>query len=106
MTAEIATFLVPRNMRDLGFKDDNYIATFIDLVSHAATSFDINSENEFYYLIGEPQGVTISSEFGVYDLSDSGINKQQHIHQGNITIKNNTKRVMQVKFLQVILKQQ
>jgi|SRR5665213_1220020 len=105
MTTDIALFMIPRDMRDLGFKDDNYIADFVDYCSHAATSVELNAENEFYYLIGEPQGVTISSQFGVFDLSDTGINKQQHIHQGKITIRNNTKKVMQVKFLQVILKQ-
>jgi hypothetical protein len=104
MKAEIATFLIPRDMRELGYEEQNYIATYMDYVCKASMSIRIKGDNEFFYLIGEPQGISISSAFGIYDLSDTGINKQQHIHQGKIIIQNNTSQSVFIKFIHVIPK--
>jgi len=105
MNADIATYLIPRDLHKLGYDENNYITGFIDFAVQGGTTVHAKAENEFYYLIDQPVNVTISSEFGVYDLSDKGINKQQHIHQGKITITNNDVNVISVQFIQVILKQ-
>lgn len=104
MTPEIATFLIPRNMREMGYEEKDYIAKYDDVVCKASASIAIKGEAEFFYLIGEPLGITISSAFGVYDLGDTGINKQQHVHQGKIILQNNTLQTMQIKFIHVIPK--
>jgi len=104
MTPEIATFLIPRNMRELGHEEKDYIAKYDDYVCVPSATIVIKANTEFFYLIGEPQGVSISSAFGVYDLNDIGINKQQHIHQGKIILQNNTLQTQQIKFIHVIPK--
>lgn len=105
MTSDIALFIIPRDMRDKGYKVNGYIADFRDYAIKGAAVLTIKADNEYFYLIGQAKGVTISSDFGVYDLSDTGINEMQHKHQGTITITNNTKAIVYLTFIQVIVKQ-
>ncbi len=104
MKPEIATFLIPRDMRELGYEEKEYIVKYDDYICPGTATIKIKEDNEFFYLIGEPQGINISSAFGVYDLNDTGINKQQHVHQGKIIIQNTNAQAVQIKFIHVIPK--
>jgi hypothetical protein len=105
MTPDIALFLIPRDMRALGYMRDMYITNFRHYVIKGGIALTIKADNEFFYLVRHAIGVTITSDFGVFDLKDSGINELQHKHQGTITIRNYTKRPVRIKFIQVIIKQ-
>ena len=105
MTPEVALFIIPRDMRDKGYSENDYIADFRHYVVHRANTLVIKADNEYFYLIRHAIGVSISSDFGVFDLNDAGINELQHKHQGTITIKNYSKKTVRLKFIQVILKQ-
>ncbi|MEO8760130.1 MAG: hypothetical protein ABI388_03390 [Bacteroidia bacterium] len=105
MTSTLAVFIIPRDMRAKGYEENAYVADFRDLVIKGADTLTIKADNEYFYLIGRAAGVTISSDFGVYDLNDTGINEMQHKHQGTITIINNTKGRVYLTFMQVIVKQ-
>jgi hypothetical protein len=105
MTPDIALFIIPRDMRAKGYAEDDYIADFRHYVVKGGTTLTIKGDNEYFYLVRHAIGVTITSDFGVFDLNDTGINELQHKHQGTITIKNYTKRTVRIKFIQVIVKQ-
>lgn len=105
MTPDIALFIIPRDMRALGYMRDMYITNFRHYVIKGGATLNIKADNEFFYLVRHALGVNITSDFGVFDFNDTGINELQHKHQGNITIKNYTKKPVRLKFIQVILKQ-
>ncbi len=105
MTPDIALFIIPRDMRAKGYDKDGYITDFRHYVVKSGATLIIKADNEYFYLVRHAIGVSISSDFGVFDLNDTGINELQHKHQGTITIKNYVKRTVRLKFIQVIIKQ-
>ena len=105
MTPETAHFLIPRDMHEKGYGKYDYIINFKHYVIRSAATLIVKADNEYFYLIRYAIGVSISSDFGDFDLNDAGINELQHKHQGTITIKNYSKKTLRIKFMQVILKQ-
>lgn len=59
-----------------------------------------------FLLVQAGNDLKVKSEFGVYDLFDTGINEQQYEHQGKITITNTSKILKHIKFIQVIPRHQ
>jgi hypothetical protein len=105
MTPVIATYLIPRDMREKGYAEEDYITDHMDYVVKGRSTLTINGDNEYFYLISSAVGLTITSDFGVYDLKNTRINRLQHKYQGRVTIKNYTKKTIRIEFMQVIVKQ-
>jgi hypothetical protein len=103
MTIDFALDHIPRRMRDLGFNDE-YFTDFKHYVLYAKETRKIEGFNEFFFLIDEPDNVSVASEFGVFDLSLQNVNEMKHEHQGLITITNYRSSVNHIRFIQVIPK--
>lgn len=103
MTIALALEYIPRRMQELGFGKEYYIR-FRHLVLQANEHLDIESYNQFYILVDEPDMINITSEFGIFDLSMGKTNEQLYEHQGYISIQNYSASANHVRFIQVIPK--
>lgn len=102
MTVQFAIDYIPRRMKFLGV-GSNYYTDVAHLVLQPNETREINAHNQFYILVHEATDVSISSDNGVYDLSDPNINQVIYEHRGNITITNYSQGLAHVQFIQVIL---
>ncbi len=64
----------------------------------------IDAYNEYFFLTSADLEISVSSEFGSYDLNDDTINEQLYEHQGKIILTNKSKNLKHVQFIQVIPK--
>ena len=58
-----------------------------------------------WFLIGADDGITISSDLGEYDYSNSNLSENIHEHADAIVLRNTADERRKVKFIQVILLQ-
>jgi hypothetical protein len=116
MKTELALAAIPRRMNELGY-GDNYILHHRHLRIPASKEIKINAANEVYFLVeedtitfssakydGADAIIRVTSDSGVYDLSEKKADEMQHEHTGGIVVKNLTKIDLFVKFIQVIPK--
>ena len=92
-------------MQELGV-NNNYLLKFRHLVIQPNDIVIVDAYNEYFLLVQAGNDLKVKSEFGVYDLFDTGINEQQYEHQGKITITNTSKILKHIKFIQVIQRHQ
>lgn len=103
MTIALALEYIPRRMEELGHGREYHIR-FRHLVLQPSELMTLEAYNEFYMLIDEPDGISITSDFGFFDLSFFATNEQQYEHQGYISVQNYSKSANHVRFIQVIPK--
>ena len=103
MTTNFAIEYIPRRMQELGV-NNNYLLKFRHFVIQPNDKLIVDAYNQYFLLVQAGNDLIVSSEFGVFDLFDTGINEQQYEHQGKITITNNSKISKHIKFIQVIPK--
>lgn len=103
MTVAVALEFIPRRMTELGF-EDNYSIAFRHFVLKEKETIEVDAYNQLFILIEDTQTMTISSEFGVYDLVNLDTNEQMYEHNGLVTITNNANTKGSLKFIQVIPK--
>jgi hypothetical protein len=105
MTTNFALEYIPRRMQELGIPN-NYLLKFRHFVIQPNDKVVVDAYNQYFLLVQAGNDLIVSSEFGVYDLYDSGINEQQYEHQGKIIITNNSKILKHIKFIQIIPRNQ
>ncbi len=101
MLIQFALDYIPRRMKELGF-ENNYITRWRHFQMEGTGTLHIDADNEFFLLIDPDVNVEVKSKFGVYDMSDIGINEMQYEHRGKIDIINNNNTVTMVLFIQII----
>ena len=85
MTETLAFELAARRMRDRGIGTE-YYTCFEHFVLQPNTTMEIEAYNQLFILLDDVSDVSITSDFGFYDLSDSTANELNHEHQGSIFI--------------------
>lgn len=101
MYLSFALDYIPRRMRELGF-GENYAIRYRQIYIADSDTIKIEGENQLWIFI-EPEGVLkIESQRGVYDMTDTAINIQQHEHAGKFTVTNNSGRAVHALFIQAI----
>jgi hypothetical protein len=101
MTVEFALDNIRRRMKELGY-GDSYITRWKHIQLEGSASQNIDSYNEYHFLINPSVNVSVRSKLGVFDLGDTKINQMQYEHRGKITIANKTSDSQMVLFIQVI----
>ncbi len=103
MTVNLALEYIPRRMGELGF-GNNYVLRFRHLVLQANETLSLDAQNQFFILVEEADGISVESPGGMFDLSSTVTNEMQYEHQGKITVRNQTVRIIHARFIQVIPK--
>ncbi|HXU26798.1 MAG TPA: hypothetical protein VN698_06165 [Bacteroidia bacterium] len=101
MQLEFALDYIPRRMKEMGY-EDNYIVRWRHFQMDKTSTYHIDADNEYYLLIDPDANVSVRSKFGVYDMTDAGIDEMQYEHRGKIDITNNNNTTTMILFLQII----
>jgi hypothetical protein len=104
MNVEIALEFIRRRMKELQISD--YALRMRHFVIPPQGKAEVDAWNEFFVLVKETCDVSVSSDFGIYDLSAEHANEMQYEHQGFIQMVNHSEATTaHIEFLQVIPKQ-
>ncbi|MDQ3073035.1 MAG: hypothetical protein M3Q97_07225 [Bacteroidota bacterium] len=103
MSEEFILDFIPARIRAMGYT--HYHLRYRDIVLPAGGKREIEAYNDLYFLIGDPEGLSIDSDYGLYDSTASNGTGTEHTHQhrGLITIFNQESISKKVKFIQVII---
>ncbi len=103
MTIALAIEYIPRRMNDLGI-GNNYYLRFRHFVLQPSETLELDGHNQFFLLVDDNSDLSISSDFGFYDITYPNTNEQVYEHQGHITITNYSPTHNHVRFIQIIPK--
>lgn len=74
-----------------------------DFIVEAGATVTIPAYNEMFFIIDEPPGLVVDSDYGMYDSTDDPIPESIHIHRGEIKITNPGSTKRRIKFIQAII---
>ena len=101
MTEQFILQFAPLRMRQQGYT--KYHIRHRDFVIDAGTTIVIPAYNEMFFIIDEPPGLIVDSDYGMYDSTDDPISESTHIHRGEIKITNPGLEKRRIKFIQAII---
>ncbi len=101
MTEQFILQYVPQRVTQLGFS--KYHLRYRDLVIEENSVQVIAAYNELYFIIDDPPGLVVESDYGLYDSTDDPISDSVHQHRGEITIRNPGIGKRRIKFIQIII---
>jgi hypothetical protein len=88
-------------MQELGH--DKYTMRLRHFVLRPNETVQIEAWQEYYVMTAEACDASISSDFGLFDMSADYASEMQYEHQGLITVKNNSdSAAVHIRFIQVI----
>jgi hypothetical protein len=101
MTEQFILQYVPLRIQQLGYS--NYHLRPRDLIIEAGGKVELPAYNELFFIVGEPPGVIVESDYGVYDSTDDPVLESIHVHKGEIKISNPGIEKRRIKLIQVII---
>lgn len=101
MTIDLALEYIPRRMKDIGV-GSNYFLRYRHIVLQPLETIELDADNQYFIQIEELADISIRSEFGSYDLTDTAMNEQLYEHTGKITLYNYSAQIKHLRFIQVI----
>lgn len=101
MSEQFILQFIPKRVKQLGYT--NYHLRYRDLVVDGNKSIRIPAYNELYFIVDDPSGLVVESDYGLYDSSDDPIEESVHQHRGEITITNSKSVKRRIKFIQLII---
>lgn len=81
---------------------ESYVSQYREVTVPANGTREIAAYNEAYILIGDAEGLKISSDYGEYNQGNFAADEHRHEHGDQIVITNYTSRTQNVKFMQII----
>ncbi|MCR9171918.1 MAG: hypothetical protein NXI10_05470 [bacterium] len=102
MTEGAAYKIGEKMMNERGLCEKDFIVRYRHLVLDINEIRVLEAENQLFILIDYNYAVKIKSKAGVYDQADLGIDEQQHVHRGRISLINTIARRSEIRFLQLI----
>lgn len=101
MNPLIAFEYAQRKLKELNV-NGNYALDFRHLAVQDKKTIIINADNQFYYLVdGYATTFRITSDTGVYDLTDTKLSEVKHEHTGQISIQNRVSPILHLQFIVV-----
>lgn len=101
MTEQFILGYVPQRVKELGY--NKYTLRYRDLVLEGNSKIDLMAYNELYFIIDQPLGVVVESDYGLFDSSDTMLEDNVHQHRGEILIGNPGTVKRRIKLIQVII---
>ena len=74
-----------------------------DFTIEAGSTITIPAYNELFFIVDDPPGLVIDSDYGMYDSTDDPIPESIHVHRGEIKIVNPGIAKRRIKFIQAII---
>jgi hypothetical protein len=101
MTEQFILEYAAVRVKQLGYS--KYHLRYRDLVVEANHIQVISAYNELYFIIDDPPGLVVESDYGLYDSTDDPIPDSVHQHRGEISIHNPGTGKRRIKFIQIII---
>lgn len=101
MSEQFILSYLPQRLKELEFR--NYHLRYRDLSIEAEESITIEAYNDLFFIVDEPPGVIVQSDYGVYDSVSVVLTENVHQHRGEILITNPGEIDKRIKFIQVII---
>jgi hypothetical protein len=101
MTEQFIIQYAPIRIKQLGYS--KYHLRPRDLIIAAGESVKIPAYNELFFIVDEPPGLVVESDYGMYDSTDNQIPESIHVHKGEIKISNPGIEKRRIKFIQAII---
>jgi hypothetical protein len=103
MTEATALAYIPARMEELGH--NRYILRLRHFLLGPKKKLKIHGDGQLFLLIEPDCMISVGSDSGVFDLTQTNINELSYEHQGSIRIRNYSAVPQSVKFIQVIPKE-
>jgi hypothetical protein len=100
MSEEFILRYAEQRVKERGY--DKFLMRYHDLLIQGEEIKEINAFNEIYFLITADEGISIRSDYGEYDYSNSSLSENVHEHADQIRITNHTSSAKRTRFIQVI----
>ena len=91
----------PLRLKQQGYS--KYHLRHRDFIVEAGSNVTIPAYNEMFFIIDEPSGLVVDSDYGMFDSTDNPIPESIHIHRGEIKISNPGDAKRRIKFIQAII---
>ncbi|MEX1239456.1 MAG: hypothetical protein WEB30_07055 [Cyclobacteriaceae bacterium] len=101
MTEQFILEYTPQRIKQLRYS--KYHLRYRDLVIEGNSSRVISAYNELYFIVDDPPGVIVESDYGLFDSTDNPIPESVHQHRGEIMITNPGADKRRIKFIQIII---
>ena len=101
MTEQFILQYAPERVKQLGFV--SYHLKYHDFVLQGNSSQTLQAYNELYFIVEDPKGIIIESDYGFYDSTDNPLDESIHQHRGEIVISNPGTEKRRIKLIQLII---
>src|SRR5688572_7065986 len=101
MTEQFILQYAPIRLKQLGYA--KYHLRHRDFIIEAGSAIKIPAYNELFFIVDEPPGLVVDSDYGMYDSTADPIPESIHLHRGEIKISNPGMEKRRIKFIQVII---
>jgi len=101
MTEQFILQYAPLRLRQLEYS--KYHIRHRHFIIEAGESMTIPAYNELFFIVDDPPGLVIDSDYGVYDSTENPTPESIHVHRGEIKVTNPGEGKRRIKFIQVII---
>lgn len=102
MSEQMILELIPRRMKQLEYR--TWDVRYRDLMLKAGTNLHLDAFNQLWFIIDDPQGLKVESDYGLYDTASGDfVFENSHMHKGQLVITNPETVARKIKFIQVTI---
>jgi len=101
MTEQFILDFAPLRLKQQGYS--RFHLRHRDFIVEAGATITIPAYNEMFFIVDEPPGLVVDSDYGMFDSTDDLIPECIHIHRGEIKITNPGDTKRRIKFIQAII---
>lgn len=101
MTEQFILQYAPIRIKQLGYS--KYHVRPRDFILSPGEVVLLSAYNELFFIVDEPPGVVVESDYGIYDATDSPVLESVHVHRGELKINNPDTEKRRIKFIQIII---
>ena len=101
MSEQFILEYAPKRVRQLGF--ERYHLRYRDLLIEANATINLAAYNELFFIVDDPPGLMMESDYGIYDATDTPLVESVHQHRGEISISNPGSGSRRIKLIQIII---
>jgi hypothetical protein len=101
MTEQFILQYAPIRLEQQGYK--RFYFRHRHFIVEAESTIVIPAYNQMFFIVDEPPGLVVDSDYGMYDSTDNLIPECIHVHRGEIRITNPGSTKRRIRFIQVII---
>ena len=101
MSEDLILNYIPQRMKQLGYTE--WIIRHRDFGLSDFSEIRIQAYNELFFIIGDPPGFDVQSDYGLYGQGEGFLKENIHEHRGDIRIVNNSDDSRRIQLIQVII---